>query len=140
MHERFVFDYAVVRIVPRVDRGEFLNAGVILFSPTAGFLDCRIELDHARLLALAPSIDVGVVESYLEAIPKICAGGGEARLDRRPPPTRSFPLAGGTAQHSDPDVGRALGRSRRSESRAGRIVREARADGVGGFSNWRSVN
>jgi molybdopterin-guanine dinucleotide biosynthesis protein len=78
MHERFVFDYAVVRVVPRVDRGEFLNAGVIVFSPTAGFLDCRIELDHARLLALAPSIDIAVVESYLEAIPKICAGGGEA--------------------------------------------------------------
>jgi len=78
MHERFVFDYAVVRIVPRVDRGEFLNAGVIVFSPTAGFLDCLIELDHARLLALAPSIDIAVVESYLEAIPKICAGGGEA--------------------------------------------------------------
>jgi molybdopterin-guanine dinucleotide biosynthesis protein len=78
MHERFVFDYAIVRIVPRVDRGEFLNAGVIVFSPTAGFLDCRIELDHARLLALAPSIDIAVVESYLEAIPKICAGGGEA--------------------------------------------------------------
>ena len=78
MHERFVFDYAVVRIVPRVDRGEFLNAGVIVFSPTAGFLDCRIKLDHARLLALAPSIDIAVVESYLEAIPKICAGGGEA--------------------------------------------------------------
>jgi hypothetical protein len=78
MHERFVFDYAVVRIVPRVDRGEFLNAGVIVFSPTAGFLDCRVELDHARLLALAPSIDIAVVESYLEAIPKICAGGGEA--------------------------------------------------------------
>jgi hypothetical protein len=78
MHERFVFDYAVVRIVPRVDRGEFLNAGVIVFSPTAGFLDCRIELDHARLLALAPSIDIAVVESYLEAIPKICTGGGEA--------------------------------------------------------------
>jgi hypothetical protein len=78
MHERFVFDYAIVRIVPRVDRGEFLNAGVIVFSPTAGFLDCRIELDHARLLALAPSIDVTVVENYLEAISKICAGGGEA--------------------------------------------------------------
>jgi hypothetical protein len=78
MHERFVFDYAVVRIVPRVDRGELLNAGVIVFSPTAGFLDCRIELDHARLLALAPSIDIAVVESYLDAIPKICAGGGEA--------------------------------------------------------------
>jgi molybdopterin-guanine dinucleotide biosynthesis protein len=78
MHERFVFDYAIVRVVPRVDRGEFLNAGVIVFCPTAGFLDCRIELDRARLLALAPSIDITVVESYLEAIPKICAGGGEA--------------------------------------------------------------
>lgn len=78
MHERFVFDYAVVRVVPRVDRGELLNAGVIVFCPTAGFLDCRIELDHARLRALAPSIDIAVVESYLEAIPKVCAGGGEA--------------------------------------------------------------
>ena len=47
MHERFVFDYAVVRVVPRVDRGEFLNAGVIVFCPTAAFLECRIELDHS---------------------------------------------------------------------------------------------
>jgi hypothetical protein len=78
MHERFVFDYAVVRVVPRVDRGELLNAGVIVFCPTAAFLECRIELDHARLRALAPSIDVAVVESYLEAIPKVCAGGDEA--------------------------------------------------------------
>ena len=78
MHERFVFDYAVVRVVPRVDRGELLNAGVIVFCPTAGFLDCRIELDHVRLRALAPSIDLAVVDSYLEAIPRICAGGGEA--------------------------------------------------------------
>jgi molybdopterin-guanine dinucleotide biosynthesis protein len=78
VRERFVFDYAVVRVVPRVDRGEFLNAGVIVYSSTAGFLDARIELDHARLKTLAPSIDVAVVESYLETIPKICAGGGEA--------------------------------------------------------------
>ncbi len=78
MPERFVFDYAVVRIVPRVDRGEFLNAGVILFCSTRGYLDCRIELDRERLQMLAPSIDVSVVESYLDAIPKICAGGGEA--------------------------------------------------------------
>ena len=78
MPERFVFDYAVVRVVPRVDRGEFLNAGVIVFCPTAGYLDCRIELDHDGLRVLDPSIDLSVVESYLEAIPKICAGGGEA--------------------------------------------------------------
>jgi hypothetical protein len=76
--ERFVFDYAVVRVVPRVDRGEFLNAGVIVFCPTRGYLDTQIELDHARLHALDPSVDTSVVESYLDAIPKICAGGGEA--------------------------------------------------------------
>lgn len=74
----FVFDYAVVRVVPRVERGEFLNAGVILFCPTQGFLEARIGLDRARLAALAPNIDLDVVESYLEAIPKVCAGGGEA--------------------------------------------------------------
>jgi len=72
------FDYAVVRVVPRVDRGEFVNVGVILFCSSAGFLDARVELDRDRLTALAPAIDVALVESYLEAIPKICAGGGEA--------------------------------------------------------------
>jgi len=78
VRERFVFDYAVVRVVPRVDRGEFLNAGVIVFCPTRGFLESRIELDHLRLKALAPSIDVSVVESYLAVIPRVCAGGGDA--------------------------------------------------------------
>ncbi len=78
MPERFVFDYAVVRVVPRVDRGEFLNVGVIVFSPTAGYLRSRIELDRARLRALAPSLDLAAVESYLDVIPKVCAGGGEA--------------------------------------------------------------
>lgn len=76
--ERYVFDYAVVRVVPRVERGEFFNAGVILFCSTRAYLDCRIELDHARLAAFAPGIDVPIVQSYLDAIPKICAGGGEA--------------------------------------------------------------
>jgi hypothetical protein len=78
VRERFVFDYAVVRVVPRVERGEFLNAGVIVFCPTRGFLESRIELDHARLKMLAPTIDTSVVESYLASIPTICAGGGEA--------------------------------------------------------------
>ena len=77
MPERFVFDYAIVRVVPRVDRGEFLNAGVILFCPARGFLEARIELDRERLRALAPGVDVDVVESYLASIPKICEGGGE---------------------------------------------------------------
>jgi len=76
--ERFVFDYAVVRVVPRVDRGEFVNAGVIVFCPTRGYLESRIELDCERLAALDPSIDRQMVERYLDAIPRICAGGGEA--------------------------------------------------------------
>jgi hypothetical protein len=72
------FDYAVVRVVPRVERGEFLNAGVILFSRTGRFLEARIELDPIRLGALAPSLDREVVQSYLDAIPRICTGGAGA--------------------------------------------------------------
>jgi len=63
VRERFVFDYALVRVVPRVDRGEFVNAGVILFCPTRSFLESRIELDEARLKMLSPRIDVDVVRS-----------------------------------------------------------------------------
>ena len=78
MRTRHAFDYAVVRVVPRVERGEFVNAGVILFCSSAAYLNARIELDHERLKALAPDVDCTLVDSYLEAIPKICAGGGEA--------------------------------------------------------------
>jgi hypothetical protein len=78
VRERYAFDYAVVRVVPRVERGEFVNAGVILFCPTRGFLDARIALDRERLLAIDPNVDVEAVETYLQAIPKVCAGGGEA--------------------------------------------------------------
>lgn len=77
MRKRYPFDYALVRIVPRVDRGEFLNAGVILFSSTAAFLDARIGCDRDRLKALAPDIDLALIESYLDSIPKVCAGGAE---------------------------------------------------------------
>ena len=78
MRKRYPFDYAIVRVIPRVDRGESLNAGVILFSSTAAFLDARVDLDRRRLMMLDPSVDVALVESYLDAIPKVCAGGPEA--------------------------------------------------------------
>ncbi|HVG22977.1 MAG TPA: DUF3037 domain-containing protein [Thermoanaerobaculia bacterium] len=78
MRKRHAFDYAVVRVVPRVERGEFVNAGVILFCSTAAYLGSRIALDRARLQALDPTVDVAAVESYLEIIPRICAGGGDA--------------------------------------------------------------
>jgi hypothetical protein len=72
------FDYAIVRVVPRVDRGEFVNAGVVLFCRTRRFLGAQIELDDRRLLALAPSIDLSEVRRHLDAIPLICAGGAQA--------------------------------------------------------------
>ncbi len=72
------FDYAVVRVVPRVDREEFLNAGVILYCLGQGFLGAAVELDAGRLRALAPDLDVELVRSHLDALPVICAGGAEA--------------------------------------------------------------
>ncbi len=68
------FDYAVVRVVPRVEREEFLNAGIILYCLACDFLAARVTLDDARLLALAPDADARLVRQHLEAIPKICAG------------------------------------------------------------------
>ena len=72
------FDYAIVRVVPRVDRGEFINAGVVLFCRTRRFLGAQIELDERRLLSLAPSVDLGEVRRHLDSIPLICAGGPQA--------------------------------------------------------------
>lgn len=72
------YDYAVVRVVPRVEREEFVNAGVILSCPAAAFLAARIELDEARLLALDGGVDLELVRRHLAIIPRICAGGAEA--------------------------------------------------------------
>ena len=72
------YDYAVVRVVPHVDRGEFVNAGVIVSCTATRFLEARIELDEARLLALAPDLDLRSIRLALAAVPRICAGGAQA--------------------------------------------------------------
>lgn len=72
------FDYAIVRVVPRVERSEFINVGVVLFCRTLRFLDARIELDTRRLQALAPDIDLHDVQQHLDTIPRVCAGGSAA--------------------------------------------------------------
>jgi hypothetical protein len=72
------FDYAIVRVVPRVERGEFLNAGVILFCRTRRFLAAQVELDEARLHVLDPSCDYDGIRRQLATIPLICAGGAES--------------------------------------------------------------
>ena len=78
MPARSSFDYAVVRVVPRVEREEFVNAGVILFCRTKRFLAARVELDADRLRALWPAVDVDEVERHLDAIPRVAAGGQDA--------------------------------------------------------------
>ncbi|MGA0612857.1 DUF3037 domain-containing protein [Caldimonas sp. KR1-144] len=78
MPDRCTYDYAVVRVVPRVERGEFVNAGVIVACTARGFLQARIELDEQRLLALDPSADLEPIRQALAAIPAICAGGAAA--------------------------------------------------------------
>jgi hypothetical protein len=80
------FQYAIIRVVPRVERGERLNAGVVLLCRPRRFLGARIGLDAARLRALAPDVDPATIEMHLAAIERIAAGdpsaGPIARLGR----------------------------------------------------------
>ena len=78
MPELCPFDYSVVRVGPRVERGEFVNAGVIVSCPGKNYLKARVELDAERLAALDPDFDRETVERHLNAIPLICEGGAQA--------------------------------------------------------------
>jgi len=84
------FDYTIVQVVPRVERDERINAGVILFCPAAAFLGCRIGLDERRLRALAPDVDVAAVNAQLDAIRAICAGDAGAGPIARMSPSERF--------------------------------------------------
>ena len=78
MPDLHTYDYAVIRVVPRVDRGEFINAGVIVSCARAGYLKAFIELDEARLLALDPAADLDAINAALATVPLICEGGDRA--------------------------------------------------------------
>ena len=78
MPDLSTYDYAVIRVVPRVERGEFINVGVIVSCDATGLLEAAIELDEARLLALDPRADVAGLRAALATIPVICAGGAAA--------------------------------------------------------------
>ena len=69
------FDYAVLRVVPRVEREEFVNAGVVLFCLARDFLEARVELDGDRVRALFPGADLALIEDHLNAVVAIAAGG-----------------------------------------------------------------
>jgi hypothetical protein len=76
--ERHTYDYAIIRLVPRVERGEAINVGVILSCPATDFLEARIELDPQRLLALDPTLDIDAARAHLDTIPRVCRGEVEA--------------------------------------------------------------
>ena len=78
MRAEYSYDYAIIRVVPRVERGELINVGVILSCPDVAFLEARIELDASRLLALDATLDVETTRANLETIPLVCRGGDAA--------------------------------------------------------------
>jgi len=81
------YDYAIVRVVPKVERAEFVNVGVIVSCPRLDLLVAKIEVDERRLMSLDPTLDLESVRTHLAAIPTICAGGEQAgpigRLSQR---------------------------------------------------------
>ncbi|MEZ4596623.1 MAG: DUF3037 domain-containing protein [Chloroflexota bacterium] len=83
------FQYAVLRVVPNVERGERVNAGVVLLCRPARFLEARIELDEALVAALAPGVDLAPIRRILALVPAVCAGDPDAGpIARLEPPER----------------------------------------------------
>ena len=70
------YDYAFVRVVPHIERGEFVNVGVILFCRTLRYLDAKIQLNEKKVAALLPPFDMAQLQMHLDFIPRICAGDG----------------------------------------------------------------
>ncbi len=87
MLDHDTYDYAIIRVVPKVEREEFINVGVVVSCPAKGFLEARIELDERRLLAVDPTLDVETIRAHLATFPTVCAGGEQAgpmgRLSQR---------------------------------------------------------
>jgi hypothetical protein len=79
MPARAGFNYALIRVVPRVEREEFVNVGAIVYSPTRRFLAAKVALDRTRLKALGGgTLDLDLIEQHVNAIPAICAGDTSA--------------------------------------------------------------
>ncbi|MDG1278085.1 MAG: DUF3037 domain-containing protein [Algoriphagus sp.] len=74
MQGKHLYEYAIIRVVPRVEREEFINVGVILGDAKSGFLGCKIELNESKLLALDPLADCEMIQLNLNSFEKICLG------------------------------------------------------------------
>jgi len=87
---RQAFEYAVLRAVPRVDRGEFVNVGVVLYSQATDFLEARTHVDPARLRALDEAVDLPALDGALAAVAAMCAGDPSAGPVGEQPPGARF--------------------------------------------------
>lgn len=82
----YTYDYSIIRVVPRVERGEQINAGIVLSCPDADFLDAKIALDERALLAIDPNADLEAVRANLAVFPAVCRGGeGAGPIGQLPP-------------------------------------------------------
>ncbi|MEU3018747.1 MULTISPECIES: DUF3037 domain-containing protein [unclassified Nocardiopsis] len=122
--ERAVFEYALLRVVPCLERGECVNAGVIVYSQERAFLAARSDLDEARLLAVHAGTDVDGVRRALAAVELMCRGGAEAGMAGRERPGQRFrwltaprstivqpgPIHGGLTRDPEAEVERLLDR------------------------------
>lgn len=88
--DRQIYEYAVLRVVPRVERGECINAGVLVYCRAESYVGARTHLDEARLLALDPRADVAGVRAALRAVEGLCAGGTAAGQAASDDPSRRF--------------------------------------------------
>ena len=90
MPEPRSFEYAIVRVVPRVERGECLNTGVLVWCRADSWLRAAVELDRERLLALAPDADVAMIEAHLASVVRVAEGGDDAGPIGRMEPGERF--------------------------------------------------
>ncbi|MEX2567521.1 MAG: DUF3037 domain-containing protein [Cyclobacteriaceae bacterium] len=74
MPDKHLYEFAIIRVVPRVEREEFINVGVILCSIKINYLKCGILMDRKKLIALDPSAEIALIQTYLDAFTKICDG------------------------------------------------------------------
>lgn len=77
MQDKYLYEYAVIRVVPRVEREEFLNVGIILYCSKQGFLEAKIQVNQERFEAFSPKIENEELQQYLKTWERICKGGKE---------------------------------------------------------------
>lgn len=79
MQDKELYEYAIIRIVPKVERGEFINAGVLLYSKRKNYLNCKFDLSTAKILALDAHADIDLMQAQLEGLQRIASGEKSCR-------------------------------------------------------------